>query len=366
VNVTGWLKMISGGNREWYADLSRLGLSLASLPYGLVSELRNRAYHCGAFPVRGVSVPVISVGNLTVGGTGKTPTVAWVVRQLKELGEHPAILSRGYRALDDSENDEKKLLDSLCQNVPHQQGPDRLKSAAKLLSGSHVTVFVLDDGFQHRRMHRDLDIVLLDALNPFGYGHLLPRGLLRERCAGLSRADLVLLTRCDLIPAPEIESIRQTIRRWTSAPILRTQFEPTGFVNGEGKSFPLGWIDGKKVFAFCGIGNPEGFRQTLSVHTAIENNQFASFPDHHHYTGFDLSQLHRQAQKERADIFITTRKDLVKLPVDGIHGLPCLGLEIELKFLDDPQPLFQMLRLVFSPADREFTGSTCRTLPENR
>ncbi len=346
MNVQNWLRIIKGENREWYADLTRLGLAFASLPYGLASELRNRFYDYGALPVRGVPVPVISIGNLTVGGTGKTPTVAWIVQQLQKLGERPGILSRGYHALKDSENDEKKVLDSICPGVPHKQGSDRFKSATSLLAETETSAIVLDDAFQHRRMHRDLDLVLIDALNPWGHGWILPRGLLRERCSGLSRADLVFLTRCDLVPSETIQEIQRQIRHWTSAPILRTHFQPTGFVDGAGNTFPLESLQGKNLFAFCGIGNPAGFRNTLASFGDIRDDRFRSFPDHHHYSELDLEQLHETGNRSQTDLFVTTRKDLVKLPQDGILGVPCWGLEIELCFQDDPAPLFQLLKVI--------------------
>lgn len=355
MSVTAWWKIISGENREWYADLARLGLTLASFPYGLVSELRNRAYSTGALPIRGVPVPVISIGNLTVGGTGKTPTVAWLVRQLQDLGERPAIVSRGYHALDDAENDEKKLLDHLCPSVPHHQGRDRRSVAQRLLTAEQVSVILLDDAFQHRRLHRDLDLVLVDSLNPWGFDRLLPRGLLRERLAGLSRADLILLTRCELVPPHRIQDILRQIRRWSGAPVLQTRFLPSGLTDGEGNRFPLDAVAGKPVVAFCGIGNPEGFQKTLSPSVALSAENFRTFPDHHHYTPADLLELRRLADQCGAEQFLTTRKDLVKLPVDGILGLPCRGLDIELQVDDDLSPLLDRLRMTLRSPLRDRT-----------
>ncbi len=346
MNANDWLDIVTGKNRDWYASLARLGLDMASVPYGIVTELRNRAYSMGVVPVRGVSAPVISIGNLTVGGTGKTPTVAWMVHQLQELGMRPGILSRGYRSLNDEENDEKRLLDCLCPGVPHIQQPDRFAGAMKLLSETTANVIVLDDGFQHRRLHRDLDLVLIDSLQPWGLNYLLPRGMLRERAAGLSRADLILLTRSQLVSEGMIQKLRKQIARWTPAPVLRTRFEPTGLIDGAGNRFPLEVLQERVPYAFCGIGNPDGFRATLQPFVSLPPERFQAFPDHFHYNSFDLLRLQKQAQQQGADVLLTTRKDLVKVPVPGQGAMPCWGLEIELVFEDDPVELLRLLRVV--------------------
>src|SRR5690606_8255127 len=136
--------------------------------YGAAVQWRNFAFDRGWYRVHRAGVPVISVGNLTTGGTGKTPLVAWLVHQLEQLGASPAILSRGYRSVDSHANDEKLVLDRLCPGVPHIQNPDRVAGARAALADGVCNLLVLDDGFQHRRLHRDLDLVLIDALNPWG------------------------------------------------------------------------------------------------------------------------------------------------------------------------------------------------------
>ena len=178
--------------------MARGGLGLVSLGYRIVIALRNVLFDCGLRKPRRVAVPVISVGNLTTGGTGKTPVVALIVELLVQLERRPAIISRGYRSVDGEANDEKRVLERLCPGIPHEQNRSRFQAAESLLQKSARDIIVMDDGFQHRQLHRDFDIVLIDATNPFGYGSLLPRGLLREPLSALRRADLVLITRADM------------------------------------------------------------------------------------------------------------------------------------------------------------------------
>ena len=308
------------------------------------TDIRNLRYDRRWAAIHQAGVPVVSVGNLTAGGTGKTPTVAWLVNRLKDQGAAPGILSRGYQSLDGSENDEKRLLDKHCPGIPHVQNRDRVSGARQLVEEQDVSVVVLDDGFQHRRLHRDFDLVLIDALNPFGYGHLLPRGLLRERMAHLRRADALFITRCESSNGPRLETIQQELSRWSSAPIFQTEFQPTRLVNRDGMTEPLDIAASKAVFGFCGIGNPQGFRRTLaSIGAPVSDDRFRSFPDHYHYTESDLSQLAEAAIGHHAELFLTTQKDLVKLPRPELAGRPVYAVEIALKFRDGEEPLLDRL-----------------------
>ncbi|MBU6174878.1 MAG: tetraacyldisaccharide 4'-kinase, partial [Planctomycetes bacterium] len=162
----------------------------ASQPYAAAVTLRNWAFDRGFKKTIGVEIPVVSVGNLTAGGTGKTPTVAFLAKWFRAQNKRVAILSRGYGAGSDGRNDEAKELEITLPDVPHLQSPDRIASARIAVDELGMELLLLDDGFQHRRIGRDLDIVLLDAREPFGFGHLLPRGLLREPLRSLKRADV--------------------------------------------------------------------------------------------------------------------------------------------------------------------------------
>lgn len=338
------IRILSGEDRSLTARLVRGALCLASPAYALATDLRNLAYDWGRLRVEAVSVPVISIGNLTTGGTGKTPTVAWLVQQLASQGRRPGILSRGYRSLDGRENDEKRLLDRQCPGHPHLQYRDRIAGARRLIEEFGVDVIVLDDGFQHRRLHRDLDIVLIDALNPWGFGSVLPRGLMRERARHLRRAGALIISRCELADELRLCDIERELTRWTPAPIFRSAFEVSGLVDSEGTRHSVEEIGGRSVCAFCGIGNPGAFRRTLTrMGTPVADERFLAFPDHHHYEERDLQRIGELGLANHAELILTTGKDLVKLPRKTLAGRLVLAVDIELRFLGEGAPLLQMV-----------------------
>ena len=244
-------------------------------------------------PVR-AGIPVICVGNLTVGGTGKTPMVGWVIEVLKKAGKHPAILTRGYG------RDEPRLLEKLGVSVVAE--PDRVKGAS-LAKEKGADVLVMDDGFQHLRLARDLDIVLVDATDPWGGGHLLPWGKLREPKEALGRAGAVVITRADQVASEALRLLREEITRLAPAALA-----------AEAVHQPVGGEDlrGKRVLAVCGIGNPEAFRGTLEGLGAQVT--LKAFPDHHAYTEADVAAVNALG----AETVVITEKDAVKL--EGIPG----------------------------------------------
>ncbi|MCA9048536.1 MAG: tetraacyldisaccharide 4'-kinase [Planctomycetaceae bacterium] len=309
-------KLISGDSRNPASSIIRGVLKGCSGVNSLATRLRNLAYDRELQPVTRQPVPVVAIGNLTVGGTGKTPIVAYVVRELSALGRRPGIISRGYRADQTGTNDEKRVLDLLCPGVPHEQDPDRNAAAAKLLGTGSADVLVLDDAFQHRRIARQCDIVLIDATNPFGYGHLLPRGLLREPIHSLRRADVVLITRSDQVDESALKRIEATVSRIRDdLPVHRIRFVPTGLLNATGTTEPLTELAGTTSYLMTAIGNPEGFRKTCEMQGVnIAGSQF--FPDHHHYTREELDQVVHAARQANASRILTTLKDLVKIPAD--------------------------------------------------
>src|SRR5262245_17167980 len=201
IDPEAFLRLVRGQIRGPAAAVARLGLGAVSGLYCLGVSARNAAYDWGWKTAHRAAVPVVSVGNLTLGGTGKTPMVEWVARWFRGRGARVAILSRGYGQAEGL-NDEGRVLEENLPDVPHFQGADRVELARIAVEESESQVLVLDDGFQHRRLARDLDIVLLDALEPFGLGRLFPRGLLREPVSSLRRAGLVVLSRADLVPGP--------------------------------------------------------------------------------------------------------------------------------------------------------------------
>lgn len=345
MNEANFRALVSGQKRGVGAALCRMGLRGLSFGYLAGISVRNRLFDRGLKTVHRADVPVVSVGNLTTGGTGKTPMVAFLVNWLREQGVKPAILSRGYRANEGGVNDEKLVLDQLCPGVPHLQNPDRVSSAQKAVSEHQAQVLVLDDGFQHRRLGRDLDIMLIDATCPWGYGAVLPRGLLREPLSSLGRADFAILTRADQVGETERKNIRATIETYHPAlPCGEVAFAPRRLVNAAGETQDFSEVQANAGAAFCGIGNPRGFLQTLaSVGVSIEKSRLLTFPDHHHYAERDFEGILKQAQQTQAEVLLTTQKDLVKIPKTHLGDLPLWAVEIGAEWLAGERELADRL-----------------------
>lgn len=301
-------------------------------------RLRNRRYDRNQAASQGVGVPVVCVGNLTLGGTGKTPMVEWLARRLREQDVRVAIVSRGYGVEAGARNDEAIELEEKLPDVPHLQNVDRVEGARTAIEEFESQAILLDDGFQHRRLKRDLDVVLIDALEPFGYGHVFPRGLLREPLSGLRRAGVVALSRADLVDEAERTRIRDVVRRYNAAAIWcevrhapRTLLSSAG-PNADGVETPLESLRGRRVVGFCGIGNPEGFRRTL-VGLGCELVDFREFPDHHTYQRADVDSLSKAALDSNAELLVCTHKDLVKLRIDSLAGRPLKAVVVGVEFL---------------------------------
>jgi tetraacyldisaccharide 4'-kinase len=192
-------------------------------------------------------------------------------------------------------------------------------------------VLVLDDGFQHRRLARDLDLVLVDATDPWGQGYLFPRGLLRERPASLRRAGLIMLTRCDQVEATERGRLHETVTHLApGVPVVETTHRAVDLVNADRDTAPLAALRAQPVAAFCGIGNPEAFRRTLTDLGAAPS-AFRTYPDHHAYTRTDVEDLRNWARQQATDcMVVTTQKDLVKLRLARLDGRPLWALRIRL------------------------------------
>jgi tetraacyldisaccharide 4'-kinase len=283
-----------------------------TLPYGAVAHLRARAYRTGLRRQRRLDGVVISVGNLTTGGTGKTPMVLRLAQHLLAEGKSPGILTRGYRGEsgpDGPTSDEVRLFKArLGESVVLGVGPDRLARGRELAQRG-VDWFVLDDGFQHLQLARDVDIVLIDATNPFGGGHLLPAGRLREPRSALARADIVVITRSD--HAPAIEAV---IRHESNAPIFYAapHLESLRVFRGEYPGEESTACHSRKLFAFSAIGNPAMFPVDLRE-WGLDPLGHKIFPDHHRYTAQDLKTIAAEARATGADALICTEKDIFNL-----------------------------------------------------
>lgn len=335
-----WYREMMAGGGGALATPVRGALRIAALAYGWGVARRNARFDRPCY-VQRIPIPVISVGNLTVGGTGKTPLVIDLVQRLHNMGKNPVVLARGYRSGQDDINDEQRLIQSRCPGVHYVADPDRVAAGREAIARGGADCAVLDDGFQHRRLGRDLDIVLVDATNPFGYGHLLPRGLMREPVSSLKRADLIILTRCDQAAASEIDAARTRIH--ASAPgvqVLRCRHHPVSLHRLDGSAVPLDF-GGKRVGLFAGVANPRSFAATVSNlgATVVDTHWW---PDHHRYTARGLVELSRNVKLSTVDTLVITEKDAVKLaaiPEAGV--LPILVLRIAVAFEEDGSVVLQ-------------------------
>lgn len=344
MDVAAFHELVSGRRGGVGAALSRAGLRVAEAPYALAAQARNLAFDRGWKATLHAPVPVVCVGNITTGGTGKTPMVAWLARWFRERDVRVAIVSRGYGAQGDALNDEGIELEQTLPDVPHVQQPDRVAGALMAVEEFESQLLLLDDGFQHRRLARDLDIVLLDALEPFGYGHVLPRGLLREPLAGLRRAQAIVLSRADLVDAASRERTQVIARRYAPEALwVEAAHRPVELVNARGDRGDLTALTSGRWGAFCGIGNPEGFKRTLSG-LGGEVAAWKLFPDHHGYAREDVKQLAAWARADQLTGLACTHKDLVKLAIDSIGETPLWALRIGIEILAGEEALSALLQ----------------------
>ena len=338
-------QLANGTRRGAWPTLARGGLAALAVPYGLVVSARNAAYDRGLLRVTAAPVPVISVGNLTLGGTGKTPLVAWLSRVLGRRGRRVTILSRGYGVEAGTQSDEAAELGLLLPGVPHLANRDRVAGAVAA-AASGADVVVLDDGFQHRRLARDLEIVAVDATDPFGCGHLFPRGLLREPLAGLARADAVVITRATSVDAQRRADIRARLesacRGRAPSVWAEAAHRPVGLHRLSGGELPLDWLVGKRVVGFAGIGNPGAFQASVQ-RLAPGLVGFRAFADHHRYSPADLADLAAWSASLRADVAVTTLKDLVKIPAELWPGGALVAVEIAMELLSGSRELESLL-----------------------
>nr|MBP7377341.1 tetraacyldisaccharide 4'-kinase [Pyrinomonadaceae bacterium] len=325
--------------------------------FGKVAELRNSLYDKGVLDVFDLRARVISVGNLTAGGTGKTPLVAYISNILHSRGETVCILTRGYgrkdpkervvvtdgkRILTDAEHagDEPfELAKKLLGKVIIIADADRVSAGEWARRKFGVTTFILDDGFQHRKVKRDLDIVCIDSTDPFGGGKMLPAGRLREQKVGLDRADVVIVTRANL--GSGIAVLRSSIADLNpETQIFTSETAISGVVDLkdiQSKRRPTQReIKEHKVFAFCGIGNPEIFFKQL-WQDGFDAAGTKAFRDHFVYSQKDVAEIERLARDSSADLLLTTAKDAVKLQ-ELEFTLPCYVVEIEM-VIDRPAEL---------------------------
>ena len=331
-------------DRKWYWFPVFAILKLIAVAYLLGHHFRLWAYRLGVFPSRKLECRVISVGNLTLGGTGKTPFVMMIAETLRGNGLKPAILSRGYGGRsDDSINvvcdgrqtflspdwvgAEAVMMAEKLKNIPILTGPDRYQTGRYALEHFGVDTLILDDGFQHLALKRDLDILLIDHSRPLGNGHLFPAGELREPAIETRRADIVCFSRYSGGP------INFDTRLLGTIPQVKTNLRLDSLVRmNDDEVLDAEILKNEQVAAFCGIAQPEGFMKIL-LDSQIRPKFFQSFPDHHAYTLQNVKELEARALKEGARFLLLPEKDAVKLR-DMKLTLPFLKVVVELDILE--------------------------------
>ncbi len=343
---------------SFYSALQLLFHVFSAL-YWLGYQLKLVMYRSGMLEPKKLKTTVISVGNVTLGGTGKTPLVIYLVQKLRERKLKVAILSRGYKRrkkeltelVKPDENsihwtesgDEPYLLASRLNHVPVMVSKDRRTSGVRAQSKYQTEVLVLDDGFQHRKLFRDLDIVVIDATNPFGNSRIFPAGRLREPLSSLGRADIIVLNRVDQIA--DRQNLIAELRRYNQdAPIIESVYRVNSVErlldhSTAGRRSPLRSeekLQGKKALAFSGIGNPISFERSLKL-LKVKVLKHHRFPDHFFYQKKDMLDLEKEAQELGADLMITTEKDSVRIPMINELEIPIWVFKIDLKITEGEQ-----------------------------
>ena len=336
---TYFYHMINGQKKHSSIEKAFINLlQVFSYVYGGLVKLKLAGYRVGLFKQKKLDCFVISLGNITVGGTGKTPTAYQLATYIRDLGYKVVILNRGYRSKWHGEvgvvsdghelkmdasyaGDEAFMLAKHLPQIPVLIGPERAISGQYAIDNYDAEVAILDDGFQHWQLQRDLDIVLVDAVNVFGNGYMLPRGTLREPMSHLARADVFLLTKVDQAADGSCQYIKDTISRYNDeALLLDSVHQPKSFIRLEewadniaGEGVPVSFMSGKRVMAVSAIGNPASFEHTIGS-TGAEIIESLRFPDHHDFTADEFSDIISQAAKNDVEAIIITEKDAVKVP----------------------------------------------------
>lgn len=323
--------------------------SLLTGPYRFAMCIRTRLYERGWLKRRRLPCPVVSVGNLTVGGTGKTPMTMWVAEKLLEQGKKPGILSRGYRRKGQREfllvsdgtsilagpheaGDEPYLIATRCPGVVVAVGADRYALGRWVLSLAPVDCFVLDDGFQHMGLDRDVNLLLVDSSDSAGMRELLPVGRLREPLGGAERASDIVLTRIE--DESMISNVLEPIETAMGSTInpITTRFTVNKLVGASDSTSPSE-VRGKKALIFSGIGNPNQFCRTVTS-LGVRVVDELVFRDHEAYSPSRVKDIHRRVEQSKPDLVLTTEKDLIKVQSGWSSPAPLFAVRLELEFLN--------------------------------
>jgi len=356
--TTNWFQFLIAEKKEGkLRKIFLFPLCLLSFFYGLLVRMRVWFFAQGIFRSYPLPCKVISVGNITLGGTGKTPLASFLAEFIKKKGLRVAILSRGYKGefsglygvVSDGEEtfmdarqagDEPYLLSMKLKGIPIIIGKKRRISGQFAIEKFKSQVIILDDGFQHLSVKRDLNLLLLDARVPFGNGHLFPRGILREPLSQLKRADAVILTKTD--QCDNIIKLKENLSSWTlDRPIFEMNYAAVGIrVLKEKNVLPIAVLRNKKIWAFTGIGNPESFHKTI---TNLESQVlgFVSFPDHYWFKPEDIQGLMGEGEEKGAEALVTTEKDAVRLADLTTGRIPLWIVCIKPDFINGEQKKFE-------------------------
>jgi tetraacyldisaccharide 4'-kinase len=357
LNQRDWYNLISGSKAGIAAAVVRAILGIVGFIYLVIVGVRNFLYSRDILKSYGVTkaglkttdraqatVPVISIGNITAGGTGKTPLVIWLCNYLRAKGINCAILTRGYKAAQGANTDEPAVLAKNCPGTSVIVNPDRLAGAIEAVRRHKAQVLVMDDGFQHRRLHRNIDIVTIDATQPFGFGKMLPAGLLREPVTSLKRAHAAIITRSDQVAKQDLDSLAGMLKSINQNIVIAyAVHNPVCAVSAGDKKIPLERLKGKPVFAFCGIANPDAFFTTIGelganiVGVKIYN-------DHYNYKSIDLKVIKEEAEKTAGPTppyIITTEKDFNKIgqQMAGDAEIVLAYLAVKLQFVEGQEQI---------------------------
>jgi len=355
---------MTGNNDHEYFFLGKF-LSMASKIYGGAVKLRQKLYQKGVVKSNRLPCMVISVGNLSVGGTGKTPMTIYLAKLIQDLGNTAVVVSRGYKGRaekaggivsdgmallmgPETAGDEPYMMAAKLKNVPVIVGRNRFEAGMLAVRTFKPDVLVLDDAFQHLKLGRDLDLVLLDCRRPFGNGHMLPRGIMREPVSALSRADALILTRSDEVLLDAKKAIHGLKNRSSTAdkPVFRAFHVPYvhKVIKGESSIFEQKThsastcrpevLKGRKAFVFSGLADNGDFHRTVQGLDCVVSGCM-EFPDHHSYSGVDIENIFQSARQASADCLVTTEKDYVRISYRNTYPVDLVVLGIKITFGDE-------------------------------